>query len=41
MNVEERNAILKLVKEYFDIFQIDENQLIFTSKIMHKIKTSD
>ena len=41
MNAEERNAILKLVKEYSDIFHIDGNQLTFTSKIKHKIKTSD
>ena len=39
INVKKRNVISKLVKEYSDIFHIDENQLSFTSKIKHKIKT--
>lgn len=41
MNNEERNAILKLIKEYSDIFHIEGNKLTFTSKIKHNIRTTD
>lgn len=41
MNSEEREVIIKLLKDYSDIFHIEGNQLTFTSKIKHSIKTSD
>jgi Reverse transcriptase (RNA-dependent DNA polymerase). len=41
MNFEERNAILKLIKEYSDIFYIEGSNLTFTNEIKHRIKTSD
>ena len=41
MNSEEQHAILKLIKEFLDIFYIDGNKLNFTNKVKHQIKTSD
>lgn len=41
MNTEEKEAILKLLKEYSDIFHVEGNHLTFTNKIKHRIRTSD
>lgn len=41
MNSEERREILKLLKEYSDIFHMEGNKLTFTNKIKHRIRTSD
>lgn len=41
MNSEEQQAILKLCKEYSDIFYNENTKLTFTSEVKHKIRTKD
>lgn len=41
MNDEEKFEIIKLIKQYQDIFQLENNNLTFTSKIKHYIKLKD
>lgn len=41
MNSEEKQEISKLIKEYADIFHLDDKPLTFTSKVKHKIRTKD
>lgn len=41
MNLEEKNAIKQLVKEYSDIFYKEGNDLTFTNQVKHTIRTSD
>lgn len=41
MNSEEKNEILKLIKEYSDIFHNENQPLSFTSEIKHHIHTTD
>lgn len=41
MNSEEKETVLKLIKEYSDIFHVEGNKLTFTHKIKHEINTSD
>lgn len=41
MNPEEKEAILKLVTKFADIFHDNDLQLSFTNKIKHEIKTTD
>uniref|UniRef100_A0A1B6DI21 RNA-directed DNA polymerase n=1 Tax=Clastoptera arizonana TaxID=38151 RepID=A0A1B6DI21_9HEMI len=41
MNSEEKREILKLLKEYSDIFHNENNNLTFTNQIKHVIRTSD
>lgn len=41
LNSEERHSILKICKEFSDIFYNEHQPLTFTSKIKHRIKTSD
>lgn len=40
-NEEERNEVLKLCKEFSDIFYNEEDRLTFTNRIKHQIKTVD
>lgn len=41
MNVEERANLLNLCKEYSDVFYLEGEPLTFTSKIKHRIRTTD
>ena len=41
MNREEKDAILKLINKFTDIFHDNDSQLSFTNEIKHEIKTSD
>lgn len=41
MNDEERQAILKVISEFSDLFHNNDSQLTFTNKIKHEIKTTD
>lgn len=41
LNIEERDALTKLIYEYSEIFQQDELPLTFTNRIKHHIKTTD
>lgn len=41
MNSEEKNEINKLLKEYSDIFYSENDDLTFTNKIKHEIRTTD
>ena len=41
MNIEEKNKITKLCKEFSDIFYNENTALSFTNKIKHQIKTTD
>ena len=41
MNSEEKNSILKLLKDYSDIIYIEGTPLTFTNKVKHHIKTTD
>jgi len=41
MNKEEKTAIIKLCREFSDIFYEPNTKLSFTSKIKHEIKTTD
>ena len=41
MNNEEREAILKVISEFSDLFHSTDSQLTFTNKIKHEIKTTD
>lgn len=39
--MEEKTAITKLLKEYADVFHVDDNKLTFTNQIKHAIRTND
>jgi len=41
LNEEEKREVVKLVKEYADIFQSDDQPLTFTNEVKHHIRTSD
>lgn len=41
MNSEEKNAIIRLVEEYSDIFYVEGDNLTFTNQIKHVIRTTD
>lgn len=41
MNAEEKSTMIKLCKEYSDIFFKPGDKLTFTSKVKHEIKTTD
>lgn len=41
LNPEEKTKILKLIKEFSDIFYNEDTSLTFTNKIKHQIRTSD
>jgi len=41
MNHEERNSILKLIKNYSDLFHLKDEPLTFTNKVKHIIRTTD
>lgn len=41
MNPEEKATISKLIREYHDLFHLENNKLTFTNQIKHKIRTTD